>query len=276
MKIRKAKTTFSEKLDKYLSIAQISLKEILYYPQKLRVTLILVPFRILVLLLIYQYTFNYIGRSVNGINANIAIWSISVYHILLFVQFRGIFRTINDEIRKGSIETQINKPYNFLIYKFWEHLGKGLPNLVISLFTVIPMLYLLTGFPTLNLSLLDVYAAMFLIIGGTLVSAALYILIVLPALWIDDATPIFWIVDKSILILGGAFIPLALLPQSFQTFANLTPFGAPMFATQMFYPDFSSRWPLLIAVQAFWATVLFALVSIVYSKAQQKLSVNGG
>lgn len=113
-------------------------------------------------------------------------------------------------------------------------------------------------------------------LGGTLVSAMLYILIVLPALWIDDAQPLYWLVDKAILIFGGAYIPIALLPKSFQNFANLTPFGAPMFATQMFYPDFSERWFLLFAVQLFWIIVLLFSISIVFSKAQFKLSVNGG
>lgn len=228
------------------------------------------------MLIIYRYAFNYLGKSINGINADIAIWSIAIYHILLFTQFRGIFATISGEIRRGNLETQLNKPYDYLIYKFWEHLGKGLPNLIISLVTVIPLLYIFTGGLPSSLSFTTIYAALSLIIGGTLVSAMLYILIVLPALWIDDAQPFFWIVDKAIMVLGGAYIPIALLPSSFQTFANLTPFGAPMFVTQMFNPNFIQNWFPLFAVQAFWIIILLLAISIVFNKAQLKLSINGG
>jgi ABC-type uncharacterized transport system permease subunit len=198
MKLKRLNRGFSASLRKYLGIYSIALKEVLYYPQKLQATLVIVPFRIFILLLIYSYAFSYIGRSINGINANIAVWSIAIYHILLYTQFRGIFRTINEDIRRGNLETQLNKPYGYLVYKFWEHLGKGLPNLIISFFAVIPLLYFLTGGLPAVLSATDFFGALCLVIGGTLVSAVLYILIVLPALWIDDAQPFYWIVDKAI------------------------------------------------------------------------------
>lgn len=265
-----------QKLNKYLGICLISVKEILYYPKKLRATAIIVPFRILVMLLIYDYAFHYIGKSVNGITANIAIWSISVYHLLLFTQFRGIFRTINDDVRRGNLDTQLNKPYNYLFYKFWEQLGKGLPNFIVSFVIVMPLLYLATSGPHVSFNLLMILGALLLIVAGTLVSAGLYILTALPVLWIDDATPFYWIVDKSILILGGAYVPLALLPKAFRTFADLTPFGAPMFATQMFYPNFSGQWLSLFTVQIFWLGILFLAISFIFSKAQLKLSINGG
>lgn len=276
MKLKLSKSNLKKDFKKYWGIYLISLKEMLYYPQKLRTTAIIVPFRILIMLLIYRYAFNYLGKSINGINADVAIWSISIYHILLFTQFRGIFATINNDVRRGNLETQINKPYDYLVYKFWEHLGKGLPNLIISLITVIPLLYILTGGLPAQLSLTSVYGALSLAIGGTLVSAGLYILIVLPALWIDDAQPLFWLVDKAIMVFGGAYIPIALLPKSFQTFINLTPFGAPMFVTQMFNPNFPEVWFPLFAVQIFWLIILILAVSIVFNKAQFKLSINGG
>lgn len=276
MKLRQSNATFSQRFEKYGEIYLTSLREILYYPQKLRATLIIVPFRIIVMLIIYTYAFNYIGKSINGINANIAVWSIAIYHILLFTQFRNVFRVINEDVRRGNLDTQLNKPYNYLLYKFWEHLGKCLPNFILSILTVVPLLYILTGGPQASFTPATILGALLLMIGGTLVSAVLYIFISLPTLWVDDATPFFWIVDKAILIFGGAYIPLALLPNSFQTFATLTPFGAPMFATQMFYPNFSATWPSLFVVQLFWTVLLLFVISLVFAKARLKLSVNGG
>ena len=164
MKLKRLNRGLSASLQKYLGVYSIALKEVLYYPQKLQATLVIVPFRIFVLLMIYSYAFSYIGKSINGINANIAIWSIAIYHILLYTQFRGIFRTINEDIRRGNLETQLNKPYGYLVYKFWEHLGKGLPNLLISFFAVIPLLYFLTGGLPSTLSVTDYFGAFCLII----------------------------------------------------------------------------------------------------------------
>lgn len=275
MKLKQPKNFWLGGTEKYFKAYSLALKEILYYPKKLQLTAILVPFRVVIMLVIYSYAFKYLGKSINGIDAKTAIWSIAIYHILLYTQFRGIFKTINDEIRRGQLETQLNKPYNYLIYKFWEQLGKGLPNFVIGLITVVPLLYLLTGGAP-NFSVPGFLFAITLIIGGTLVSAAVYILIVLPALWIDDAQPLYWIVDKAILILGGSYIPIALLPHSAQTFANLTPFGAPMFATQMFNPGFLNHWGQLLAVQVGWIIILMSLIIWLFSSARKKLSINGG
>ncbi|MBI2888953.1 MAG: hypothetical protein HYY10_03465 [Candidatus Liptonbacteria bacterium] len=274
MKLKQAKS-FLCGMSKYLAAYTFSVKEVFYYPRKLQVTAIIVPFRILIMLVIYSYAFQYLGTTINGIDAKIAVWSIAVYHILLFTQFRGIFKTINEEIRRGHLDTQLNKPYHYLIYKFWEQLGKGLPNFIVGVITVVPLLYMLTGgFP--HISLFGFLSALVLIIGGTLVSAAVYILIVLPALWIDDAVPLYWVVDKAILILGGSYIPLVLLPPPFQLFANLTPFGAPMFATQMFNPGFSSYWAGLLLTQIAWIGILLLLIYSVFSAARKRLSINGG
>jgi len=82
--------------------------------------------------------------------------------------------------------------------------------------------------------------------------------------------------DKSVLVLGGAYVPLALLPQSFQAFATITPFGAPMFATQMFNPNFLDKWPLLFGVQVVWLLIGFFLIAGIFAKAKANLSINGG
>lgn len=263
-------------LAKYIKAYLISLKVEVSSPKKVFTLAFMSPFRVLILVFIYTYAFKYLGKDINGIGPTVAIWSMAIYHILLFTQFRGIFRMITEDIKNGNLEVQINKPYNYLIYKFFDHLGRSLPNFIAVLLVMIPMLLILTnGLPT-TMSLPALFAAICLILAGTLVSAGLYILISLPALWIDDAQPFFWIIDKLIMVLGGAYIPLALLPGSFQTFANLTPFGAPMFATQMFNPSFADSWLLLFMVQIFWIIILLLSISFIFGRAERRLSINGG
>lgn len=274
MKLKRA--NLARAFAKYSSVFLVSVREALYFPQKLQTTLVLVPFRVIVLLFVYNYAFDYLGGTVNGVDAHIAIWSIAVYHILLFAQFRNLFRTINQEVRLGNFETQLNKPHNYLLYKIWEQFGRGVLSFLVSFIIVVPLLYLATGGMPQVFDTSRAIGAIALAIGGTMVSAALYIVTSLPVFWVDDADPFYWIVDKAILILGGAYIPLALLPSGFQTFATITPFGAPMFATQMFAGDFIERWPLLLTVQAFWLLVLAVVAAFMFNRAQQRLSVNGG
>jgi ABC-2 type transport system permease protein len=248
----------------------------LHYPRRLQANVLIIVFRVMMMLVVYGYAFEYIGRPINGIDAKTAVWSIAIYFILIYSQFRGIFDVINSEIRNGQLETQLNKPYNYLAYKFWERLGRGTLNLIIQLVAVVPLLFLLTGGLPEHFSPGRVLLAMILFVGGMLVSAAIYMLISLPALWIDDATPFYWIVDKAIMILGGAYIPLALLPSYFQNISTFTPFGAPMFATQMFNPYFLSRLPQFLLMQIFWILVLGLAVRFMFNRSRKKLSINGG
>ncbi len=261
---------------KYWNIGLLSLKEQLYYPKKLQFNMLIGFLRVVMMLIVYNYAFHYIGRDINGIDARTAVWSIAIYFLLLNSQFRGLFKTVNDEIRHGKLEVQLNKPYSYLAYKFWEHLGKGMLNFLVSFAFAVPVLWVLTGGFPLALSVERLGYGLVLALAGSLVSASIYTLIVLPALWIDDATPFFWIVDKLILILGGAYIPLALLPAAFQAAANLSPFGAPMFATQMFNPGFPSHFPQFLLMQALWIIVLGSLTLFLFARARKKLSINGG
>ncbi|MBI2888656.1 MAG: hypothetical protein HYY10_01905 [Candidatus Liptonbacteria bacterium] len=260
----------------YGKVFTLSLKESLYYPNRLLASVCITTFRVVMMLLIYSYAFRYIGKTVNGIDAATAIWSIAIYHLLLYAQFRTVFKTINDEMRRGELEAQLNKPYTYLFYKFWEQLGRGMLHFLAAVAVVVPLLLFFLGGAPDVFSFPRFLAGLVLAAGGTVVSAALYMLIALPALWIDDAQPIYWIVDKAVLILGGSYVPLALLPGAFHTLANLTPFGAPMFATQMFNPDFSGAWWQLALLQGFWIAVLGGTAIFLFEKVRRKLSVNGG
>lgn len=260
----------------YGKVFALSLKESLYYPKRLYASVFIAVFRVVMMLLIYSYAFRYVGRTVNGIDAATAIWSIAVYHLLLYAQFRAVFKTINDEVRRGELETHLNKPYAYLFYKFWEQLGRGMLNFLVAVAVVVPLLFFLLGGAPGAFSFPRLLAGLVLAAGGTVVSAALYMLIALPALWIDDAQPIYWIADKAVLILGGSYVPLALLPGAFHMLANLTPFGAPMFATQMFNPGFSGVWWQLVLLQGFWIAVLGGAAFFLFAKVRRKLSINGG
>jgi len=260
---------------KYTAITAVTLKETLYHRNKLISTVFISTFRLIMLALIYKYAYAYLGTTINGIDQTTAVWSIAIYHILLFTQFRSIFRTIKSEHQKGSLEVQLNKPYNYLVYKCFEQLGKGIPNLVINLVISIPILIVLVGPPPALTPLLAV-SALLLTICGTLVSAAIYACISLTNLWIEDAEPVFWIVDKAVLILGGAYIPIALFPPRAQTAAHFSPFGAPMFATKIFNPNFAYEWPSLLLMQVVWIVVFILLTHTYYKATQKVLAINGG
>jgi ABC-2 type transport system permease protein len=96
------------------------------------------------------------------------------------------------------------------------------------------------------------------------------------AFWIEDINPIFWMVDKMVMILGGSYLPVALFPSFMYKIALYSPFGASQFITHTVYESWKTNWFLLISIQIFWIVILSILAYIVFLKARKKVSVNGG
>ena len=261
---------------KYASLAKIALKDTLYYPNKALSEIFVAFIRVCVLLVLYSYAYQYFGKSVNGISLPVACWSIAIYFILLSVNARRIFREINDDIVSGKVETLVNKPIGYLAYKVSLQFGSNFLNGIITLLGACLILVVFIGVPVFVLTPLWILEVILLTILGLTLAYLIYIVVALAAFWLNNATPLYWITDKSILILGGSYIPVALFPDIIKTIARFSPFGASMFSTYIFYPNFVSDAPKLLAIQIGWILVAFFLVKVIYGAAERKLTVNGG
>lgn len=261
---------------KYLTIAKTGLFETLFFPKRLITIMLVMPFRMLVVSIIYKYAFSVYGGTINNIDANTAIWSISLYFLLLYVQFRAIFSDVNMEVKSGDIEVRINKPYNIFLYKFFYNLGKNTPVFLVALAAVTPLLYFLTGGFPRAISGLDLLGFALLFTIGSILSGLMYFLMSLGSFWTEDAQPFFWLFDKGVMILGGSYVPVAIMPETFRNLAIYLPFGAPILANRLFNPEFSTDWLFLLAVQLLWLVFFAIFTSLVLKKALTKVSVNGG
>ena len=96
------------------------------------------------------------------------------------------------------------------------------------------------------------------------------------AFWVEDINPIFWIVDKFVMILGGSYLPIALFPRFMFNIAKYSPFGASMFVTHTVYDTWKTDWYVLCGIQLVWILMLGLFLYWLFNKAKKKVSVNGG
>ena len=97
------------------------------------------------------------------------------------------------------------------------------------------------------------------------------------AVWLQDASPLFWIWQKLVFVLGGLMLPLAIYPDTFRAIAEWTPFGAMLNgpARQVFALDGADA--LLVAGQLVLWNALAALgVAWLWRRAQRALDAHGG
>lgn len=263
-------------LVKYFSIFQISYKDKLYYSGRIFAQIILLFVRVGILICLYKYAFSYVGGELKGINASIACWSIGVYFIIFSLQFKNVYQMITNDIISGNIEIYRSKPFNYLFYRIFLQAGFGLPDGIISLLACIFFLFVIVGSPSIAFSFFWISQVLAVTILGFILIFCIYILIGLSAFWLQNSRPIYWIIDKAIMVFGGAYIPIALFPVIMQKVAAYSPFGACLFSTYIFYPNFDEIFLKLILIQLFWIITLIFLVIFIYKKAQQRLSINGG
>lgn len=109
-----------------------------------------------------------------------------------------------------------------------------------------------------------------------MLASLLYTLVGLSAFWLEDAEPVYWISDKFVMLLGGAYVPVVLFPVWLKTIAIWLPFGGFTFVAQAFHPSFTALWSQLILSQLLWTIVLGGIVALVFRRARARVSINGG
>lgn len=246
------------------------------YPGRLIVDTFGIVARCGVLLFLYQYIFKIKGGQINGINFTTASWSMFLYFSFMTLRLRDISSFIMQDIKSGTIEILLAKPINYLLYRIWWQIGAGVyPFLVVSFFGSI-LLAFLVGVPSTMLSLFFLLSFSLTFIFSIIISVLIYSLIGLLAFWIEDIKPLFWIVDKTVMVLGGSYLPVALFPPLMYQIALWSPFGAAQFITHTVYTTWRFDYLKMFGIQILWIVILTGIVSIVFRRAHKKVSVNGG
>lgn len=257
-------------------IIKTLVKDRMQYPDRLIVDTIAVIARCGVLLILYWYVFKINSGTVNGISYVVAAWSMFFYFAFSSLRLRDISRMIMLDVQTGNIEVLFNKPISYLAYRVWWQIGSGLYSFLVLIIFGALALVLIIGLPatmTIGIFLPTFFLAL---IGASALSLILYFLVGFLAFWIEDVNPAFWIVDKAVMILGGSYLPVALFPPLMYKLALYSPFGASQFITHTVYGSWKSDWLVLIGIQIFWIIVLGGIMFLIFRKAQEKVSVNGG
>jgi ABC-2 type transport system permease protein len=229
-----------------------------------------------ILLILYWYVFRLNNWLVNGVTYITVAWSMFFYFTFSVLNLRNISREIMRDVQSGSVEILLSKPVSYFWYKIWWQVGSGLyPFLVIIIVGAIAM-FLIIGIPdTMTLGIF--LPTLFLVfIGAMILSLILYSIVGFMAFWIEDINPIFWMVDKMVMILGGSYLPVALFPSFMYKIALYSPFGASQFITHTVYESWKTNWYILLSIQLFWIIVLSIVAYVIFLKARKRISVNGG
>lgn len=252
------------------------IKDRVQYPSRLFVDTFGMIARCGVLLVLYWYVFGLNNGMVNGTTFQLVAWSIFIYFVFSVLRLRDISRLIMQDVQTGNIETLFSKPINYLSYRVWWQIGLGVYSFIVIAIVGSVVLSLFIGIPETMTSAMFVTTFTLAFLGAVILSLLVYSVVGLLAFWIEDVNPVFWIVDKAVMILGGSYLPVALFPDYLYKIALYSPFGASQFVTHTVYESWQSNWYQLIGIQLFWIILFVLVVYFIFGAAKKKVSVNGG
>ena len=180
-----------------------------------------------------------------------------------------------DDVKSGNIEMFINKPVNYIFWSFYKVIGQGLYSfLIISLLGSITMA-IVVGIPILNL-VIFIPSIIITILLGQILGLILYATVGMLSFFMQDVRPIYWIVDKFVMILGGSYLPIAMFPNYMKILAYISPFGAINFASSTVYDSWNNEFLIRMLLQVGWIVIFGLLLKLVFNKSKEKAMINGG
>ena len=257
-------------------ILKTLIKDRIHYPVRLFVDTLSVIARFGVLVILYSYVFKVNGGTINNTTFVVAAWSMFLYFSFMILGLRNISKIIMQDVKSGNVEVLFSKPISYIFYRFWWQIGLGLYSFVVLTIVGSLILYLIIGFPATFTASIFLPTLLFVFLGGIILSLILYSIVGILAFWIEDINPIFWIVDKAVMILGGSYLPVALFPPIMYKIALYSPFGASQFLTHSVYESWQKNWYELLSIQFFWIVFLGLVLYFLFNMAKKRVSVNGG
>lgn len=227
-------------------------------------------------ILLYYGIYRVMGvDQVKGLSFSVATSSMILYALYSGFGNREVFKIINNEYKSGLIEVWVNKPVSYSLMKMAEVMGRNIPA-ACGLGFCAALYWGGVGLPDVDHLALRLAAGGALLAMGVLIGYLTYALVGLSVIWLKDATGTWLIVDKLVMIFGGAYIPIAFFPDWLRYTGEILPTTAMTYVAQMFYPDFIDHLPRFIGLQLVWIMVLSLALHRVTRSMDRYLLVNGG
>lgn len=257
-------------------IIRTLVKDEMYYPGRLIFGIVPLIARCGVLLVLYAYVFRLNGGSISGVDFVTAAWSMLFYFITAILGVRALSKAIEQDVQSGDVEVLFSKPVSYVLYRVWWQIGKRLFSFVTLSTLAMLTLGFVVGVPATMHSWFFVATALVTLVTSFVLEILVYTLLGLAAFWMEDVRPLFWVVDKTVMVLGGSYLPVALFPAILYKVAIYSPFGLSLLITHTVYDSWRTEWVHLLTLQALWIVGLSIAVMLVFARARKNVFVNGG
>jgi ABC-2 type transport system permease protein len=202
------------------------------------------------------------------------IWYLAVTEWCV-LSIPAIFLVIERDVRSGDVACQLVRPISYVGARLAEAFGEAAVRLLVLAPAAAAAAWLFAG--TLPPNPSGLLLAPPLVALSSVLAVLFVTAIGLSAVWIVDTSPMMWVWQKLLFVLGGLMLPLELYPGWLRAIAHWSPFSAMLWG-----PGRTSfGWAPGHAVEtgctlAAWSVALALALAWLDRRARARLTVHGG
>jgi ABC-2 type transport system permease protein len=181
---------------------------------------------------------------------------------------------IQEAIRAGDVVYRLGRPVSYVGAELAATFGVLAVRLPVLGLTAFLTAFAFTGWipPAQALAIAVPFG-----LAAAALLAALHVWIGLLAFWLHDVSPVYWVCQKLMFVLGGLMLPLEVYPGVIQRIAALTPFPALLAGPASFMLANGGATPAALARDlAFWCGVTALGLGWTFRRAVTDVTINGG
>jgi ABC-2 type transport system permease protein len=198
-----------------------------------------------------------------------------IANIISMLYPRGISGKIGNRVYDGSFIIDLMRPVNFFAMVWQQELAD-----ICSRFILRGVAVILVYAPLLiqNAGYYNIPQVCIAVVFGHVLFLLIYSLLGFSSFILIEIWPFGRFLDDTIRLLGGGFIPLAILPNGLRFIAEILPFKyVYSFPLKLLFNDLGERENLLnFAVLGIWIIIFSLLNLLMYRFALRKITVQGG
>lgn len=263
-------------MKKYLYIFKSEVMSSMQYVFNMFTRLLLYFLMIFVFVQLWKYIYSDPDELINGYSMTQMIWYVMITEVLWYsLGGRNLCRKISNDVKGGNIAYNLNKPYNYVQYALASRLGEILIRTIIYIIAALIIGTFLVGeFP--KIGAMGILAVLVSGILATVINILLITFVGMFSFIIEDASPLYWLYSKLILLLGTLF-PIEFFPRAIQGIAKYSPIYVVSYGPAKLFVDFSiEKFVAILIAQIIYIFIAYGLCMILYKKGVKKLNVNGG
>lgn len=206
-------------------------------------------------------------------NSGDYVWYLAIAEWATLAHSRT-FQSIERDVRSGDVTCMLARPVSYLATKLAEGAGELVTSLVVLAVVGSSTATVLAGAPHDPVGLV---AAVGLCLIGAVFTLLCSAWIGVTSFWLQDCTPLYWLWQKLMFVLGGMFVPLALYPGWLRTLAEWSPFSAMLGGPASMVLRFDPALAGLYALKLIACCVLaWHGMQWTYRRALRELELGGG